>query len=433
MNSDPGSDPTSSPSSERPLDNFDRPNTEELRRVITLPWLILYGIGATVGAGIYALTGAIAGRAGMLAPASFGIAALLAIFTALSFAELSARFPQAGGALIYVKEGFRSTALSLVVGLFAATAGIVSAATVSVGFVGYLAELVSLPSALPLVVVVLAIGAVASWGVKESIVLAGILTIVEVLGLLLVLGFGTVELLESPPSLGMHWPTGLTISDGSAVLGGSLLAFYAFLGFEDIVNVAEEVKDVRRVMPRAILYTLGISTLLYVSVTLVAVLVVTPTELASSNAPLALVFETAGGSPELLASIALAAMLNGALVQVLMASRVLFSLARQGLLPKWLSHVHPERRTPIAATLFVTAVVAVCALSQTLESLAAATALIALMLFTLVNASLVALRLRETSSASSTSPQSPVIPIWVPIVGAISSALFLALECLRPG
>ena len=409
------------------MNHDDQLEATELRRVITLPWLILYGIGSTVGAGIYALTGVIAGRAGMLAPLAFAVAALLALFTALSFAELSARFPQAGGALIYVKEGLRSTALSVIVGLFVALAGIVSAATVSVGFVGYLAELVSLPEIPTLLIVVASIGVVAAWGVKESIAFAGILTVVEVLGLFAVLGFGAVELAASPPESIPAWPTdGLTITDGGAVLGGALLAFYAFLGFEDIVNVAEEVKDVRRVMPRAILYTLGVSTLLYVAVSLVSVLIVAPSELASSSAPLALVFERSGGPPKLLAAIALAAMLNGALVQVVMASRVLFSLARQGLLPGWLSRVHPTRRTPVAATVVVVAIVAACALSQTVEALAAATALIALAVFTLVNVSLATLRVREASRKIVT--QFAIIPIWVPILGAIFSASFLALE-----
>ncbi len=165
-----------------------------LRRVVSLPWLVLYGLGSTVGAGIYVLTGVVAGRAGRLAPLAFLLAAAVAMLTASSFAELSGRFPHAGGALVYVREGLRSRALSVTVGLLAASAGVISAATVSLGFVGYFSQLVALPFGVVLTAVVVGVGGLAAWGVRESVIAAGLVTLLEVAGLVAVLAFGAAHL-----------------------------------------------------------------------------------------------------------------------------------------------------------------------------------------------------------------------------------------------
>ena len=397
----------------------------ELRRVLTLPWLVLYGLGSTVGAGIYVLTGVVAGRAGMHAPLSFLIAALLALFTALSFAELSARFPRAGGALVYVREGIGWKWLSVVVGLLTMTAGMISAATVSLGFVGYFAELSAMPTLIVLAAVVGSVGAIAGWGVRASVVTAGVVTVVEVSGLLAILVFGVGHLSHVQVHAEELLPLGLDGSGWMAIASSSVLCFYAFLGFEDIVNVAEEVRDVRRALPRAILWTLGLSTALYLAVTTVAVLIVPPTVLAGVDAPLALVFERSGGSAEVLALIALAAMLNGALVQIVMASRVLFSLSREGPLPTWMSSIHPKTQTPILATFFVTIGVGLLAATFPLAGLASATASVALAVFSLVNISLLLLLIREGQETPRTERKAR---LWVPAVGGIASIAFLVLE-----
>ncbi|MFK7895627.1 MAG: APC family permease [Myxococcota bacterium] len=397
--------------------------TPSLRRVISLPWLILYGLGSTVGAGIYALTGIVAARAGFQAPLAFALAALLALCTGLSFAELSARLPRAGGALVYVRAGLRSSTLSLIVGLLSALSGIVSAATVSQGFVGYLSELVSIHPGIGLIIVIAGVGGLAAWGMRESVFAAGAITVVEIVGLIAIIGYGTAALGSQPFDASQLIPTELGNTEWVALMSATVLGFFAFLGFEDMVNVAEEVKDVRRNLPKAILWTLLISTVLYVAVTSVAVLMVPPHELGESSAPLALVFERSGGSGEVLAFIAIAAMLNGALVQIIMASRILFSLAREGPLPHWIGVVHPKRRTPVRATLIVTALVATFAALLPLDELAATTAAIALSVFTLVNISLFVLRLREGEGPDQFEP---FVPIWVPALGAIFSfGLFL--------
>lgn len=399
-----------------------------LRRIISLPWLILYGLGSTVGAGIYVLTGAVAGRAGMQMPLAFLIASALAFFSALSFAEFSARFPHAGGALVYVREGIGWSWLSVVVGLLTALAGMVSAATVSSGFVGYFAELWTLPNFIVLTAVVGSVGALAAWGVRESVVAAGVVTLVEVAGLLAILIFGAVHLKELPMRATELIPLDLGSADGLAITSSAVLCFYAFLGFEDMVNVAEEVKDVRRALPRAIVWTLALSTALYFGVATVAVLVVSPAELALADAPLALVFARSGGSPELLALVALAAMLNGALVQIVMASRVLYSLSRAGALPGAFARVHPRTQTPVFATLAVTLSVGLLATFFPLAALAASTAAVALAVFSLVNISLLVLILRERRASRSASRG---LPIWIPAIGAIVSIGFLVLELAR--
>jgi APA family basic amino acid/polyamine antiporter len=398
----------------------------QLRRIVSLPWLVLYGLGTTIGAGIYALTGVVAGRAGMGAPLAFALASVLALFTALSFAELSSRFPRAGGEAVYVREGMGGRRLATIVGILVVFAGVVSAATVSVGMVGYLGELVPAPRLLAIALAVLLVGAVAIWGIRESVVLAGLLTLVEIGGLLAVVGYGVEHLTELPARAGEMVPR--EASAWRAVGGAAVLAFYAFLGFEDMVNVAEEVRDVRRVMPRAILLTLLVTTVLYALVTTVAVLVVPPEELAASDAPLSLVFARSGGLAAALGVIAIFALLNGALIQIVKASRVLFGLADQGSLPARLARVHSRTQTPWLATALATGATLLLALAFPLAVLAETTSAITLVVFTLTNLSLVLVKRRDPAPVGATT-----FPIWVPSVGFVVSLGFVALAALERG
>jgi amino acid transporter len=382
-----------------------------------------------VGAGIYVLTGAVAGRAGVWAPIAFLIASLLAICTARSFAELSSRYPRAGGALVYVEHGLRVRALAVLVGLAAAGAGVISAATVSLGFVAYLSEIVRIPGSISLVVVVVGVGALAAWGVKESVVAAGVATLLEIGGLIAVLFMGVVFLVTEPHSSPASlFGNGPSVEEWPSILQSVVLCFYAFLGFEDMVNVAEEVRDARSVMPRAILWTLAISTSLYVLLATVAVLVVSPDELGRSEAALALVFERSGGSAAALSAVALIAMLNGALVQVVMASRILMSLSRDGALPTWLGRIEPRSGTPVRATFVVAGLVGGLAMTLPMARLASATASVALLVFVLVNVSLAAILLRERR-AGSAPPGS--ISIVIPVGGALASGAFLVVELIE--
>jgi amino acid transporter len=394
-----------------------------LRRTISLPWLVLYGLGTTIGAGIYALTGVVAGRAGLLSPLAFLLAAGIALFSALSFAELGSRFPRAGGEAVYVREGFGRVGPSVAVGLLVVLAGLISAATVSVAFIGYFGEFAALPRA-GVVVLVLAIGALAAAGVKESVVAAGLMTLLEIAGLLAVLAFGAEHLAALPGR------TLEAIAPGPEAWQGvglaAVLAFYAFLGFEDMVNVAEEVTDVRRTMPIAILLTLAVTTVLYVLVSSVAVLAVPPAELAASGAPLALVFERCGGPARVLGAIGIFALLNGALIQVIKASRVLFGLAGQGGVPTALGHVSARTRTPVIATGVATVLAAVLAAALPLATLAEATSLVTLATFALANLALLRIKQRDPHP-----PQAMVFPRFVPALGFLLTAGLLVLDLLN--
>ena len=398
-----------------------------LRRTLSLPMLVLYGLGTTIGAGIYALTGAVAGSAGMLAFASFGLAALLAGFTAASYAELSSRYPFAAAQAVYMREGFGTRRIASLLALGIALAGAVSAATVTNGFYGYLGELVTVPRTLAIVGIVALLGAVAALGVRESVGVAAAITAIEVGGLLLVIAYASPVLAELPARIGEFAPRASPGGLGG-VFAGSFLAFYAFLGFEDMVNVGEEVRDARRALPLAIALTLAITLLLYVLLAVTAVLAVAPERLAASDAPLAFLFAERGGRAEWIGAIGVLAMLNGALIQILMASRILYGLARDGDLPQWLSSLHPRTRTPVLATALVTAAVAALALLFPLATLAEATSLITLISFACLNAALTRIQRRRPADSRIVR-----VPSLLPWAGLLVSAGFVAVRLFTIG
>jgi amino acid transporter len=396
------------------------PPVQALRRSLSLPLVVLYGLGTTVGAGIYALMGEVAGTAGVHAPLSFLIAGVIAGLSGLTFAELSARFPKSAGEAVYVREGLGLRGAPLVVGLMVVLAGSVSAATIANGFVGYLAELLELPQAISVISLIVLLVGIAVWGIGESVRLAGIITLIEVAGLLVVAWAGR----DAIPG-GATWLVEMPVSWGG-VFGGSLLAFYAFLGFEDMVNVAEEVKDAPRTLPRAIAWTLGVTVLLYVLMATVSIGVLPPAVLAESQAPLVHVWEASTGrSGALIAWISIIAMINGALIQIIMASRVLYGLSSQGWLPARLGRVSVRTQTPVFSTVLVGSVVAVLALIFPLGPLARATSTITLVIFALVNAALWRLKREPTPDGV------PRVPRFIPVLGMLSAIGLLAVEWLR--
>ena len=397
-----------------------------LRRRLGLPLLTFYGLGTTIGAGIFVLVGKVAGRAGMWAPVSFLMASLLAAFTAFTFAELVARYPKSAGEAVYVRAGFRSRHLALVVGLLVALSGIVSSAAIVNGAVGYMREFVDLPGFLGVLIVVAVLLVVAAWGIGESVMAASLFTILEIGGLVLVFWAAKGNLADLPA----RWPELFPPFEVGAWMGiaaGAMLAFYAFLGFEDLVNVAEEARDATHSLPAAIFLTLGLTTFLYVAVALVAVLTLLPAELAASDAPLALLYERVGGNAHIISMIAVFAVLNGALIQIIMASRVLYGLSSQGWLPAALAVVHPRTRTPLVATGLAASAVLALALFLPLVRLAEATSVIVLVVFAVVNLSLVRIKRREASPP----PGVRCYPIWIPVAGFTASVAFLALQLFR--
>lgn len=398
-----------------------------LERTLGLTHAVLYGLGVTIGAGIYVLVGPAAGRAGMAAPLAFLVAAVLMALTAASFAELGSRMPVAAGEAAYIRAGFGSSRAGMLAGLLVIAIAIVSAAAISNGSAGYIR--VFLPAPEPLVVagVVLAMGAVAAWGIKESVTFAGIMTLIEIGGLLLVIGAGLIFEPAVIARLPEAVPSALDARLVAGMMAASLLAVFAFIGFEGIVNIAEEVKEPARVLPRAIFITLVLTSALYFMVVWVALVTLPADVLAASKAPLALVFERLTGlSPRVLGAIAIVATLNGIIVQIIMGSRVLYGLSGQGALPEALGRVSAVTHTPLVATGLMVALVLVFALLLPLERLAEWTSRITLVLFALVNLALVRIKLGERQPPAGVY----VAPRWVPVLGALSCLGFLLADAM---
>jgi APA family basic amino acid/polyamine antiporter len=398
-----------------------------LKRVLGLTLVVLYGLGVTIGAGIYVLIGATAGQAGMYAPVSFCIAALVMAPTAASFAELSSRMPVSAGEAAYVRAGFSSRSLALVVGLLVVTAGAVSAAAVAIGAAGYIAVFIEAPEGLIITMVVFAMGLAAAWGILESVSLAGILTLIEIGGLALIVVAG----IGNDPSiilrLGEVVPGSFDPVIWSGLFSAGLLAFFAFIGFEDLVNIAEEVKEPLKVLPWAIFLTLTLSTLIYVVVVSVAVLSVPVEGLAASKAPLGYVYErVSGGSPLVISFIAIVATLNGIIVQMIMASRVLYGLSEQGDLPGVLAKISPLTQTPLVATALVVVIILLLALAFPIEWLAEMTSRVTLTIFSLVNLALLRLKLREDAPPEGIF----TVGLWVPVAGLLASLILLAHDAI---
>jgi len=391
-----------------------------LKRSLTLPQLVLYGLGTTIGAGIYALIGELAGISGYLAPVSFLVASLIAGLTALSFAELSGRYPRCAGAALYVKEGFSIDRLSILVGLLVIAAGLVSASALVNGFVGYLHEFIEMDRLVIIFLVVLCLGFIAAWGIKESVTIAAAITVIEIGGLLLIIVVSVNGLEMDSARWEALLPSLDTTSLGS-IYAGSLLAFYAFIGFEDMVDVAEETVNAKRNLPIAIILTLGITTLLYMAIMITSVMTISPEVLATSEAPLALIYEYHTGEQAVIISIiGMFAIINGALIQMIMASRVFYGLSSRGQLPAVLQFVHPKTRTPLVATLLATVIVLILASVGRLATLAEATSVIILTVFSMVNLALWRIKRRDPNPKNTI-----VFPLWIPIAGFFVSCGFV--------
>ena len=396
-----------------------------LKRSLSLTLVIFYGLGNIIGAGIYVLLGKVVFHAGIFAPLSFLLASLLACLTAFTYAELVARFPFSAGEVVYVQKGIGFQALSRVVGLLIIMAGIVSAATILRGFTGYLQVLVSVPDYLVITLLVLLLGGLSVWGIVESVGTAAVFTGIEIAGLLIIIWVAAPGLLQLQPTAADFVPL-LEPGVWYGVFAGGFLAFYAFIGFEDMVNVAEEVRRPEVNLPRAILVALALSTLLYFVIALVAVTSVPVATLAGNDAPLAYLYQfVTGRKPVMITLISLFAVINGALIQIIMATRVCYGMGRQHLLPAMFARVHAVTRTPAVATVLVSMVVLVMALWFPIETLAKATSYFLLLVFCLVNLSLWRLKRSAEQPAGIL-----CVPRWIPATGFIASSVFVILQML---
>ena len=395
-----------------------------LKRTLTLPYVVLYGLGVTVGAGIYVLVGEVIARSGQYAPLSFLIAGLVMVLPAACFAELTGRLPFAAAEAHFVGTGFNSSRMFLLVGLAVAAVGVVSSAAIAHGAVGYIGELVELPATVLLVLVLITTGCIAALGIRNSIAFAGLLTVIEVGGLAAIVASAVWNGNDLAGQAIDAIPKTLTPGLWQGIAASSLLAFFAFIGFEDIDSLAEETANPQHTLSRAIFITLILTMVIYIGVILAALAAVPASEIAASRAPLALVFrETTGLSPLSITLIAIVATVNGIIVQIIMAARVIYGLANRRALPGALALVNETTGTPLVATALATAIVIALALAFPIDRLAEWTSVITLGVFVLVCAALIRIKASGMPAPENTF----IVPVWIPYAGiAACSGLLIA-------
>lgn len=399
------------------------PQPRQLKRSLSLAMVTFYGIGTILGAGIYVLIGKVAAYAGMYTPIAFLLALLLAAFSAFSYAEFSARFPVSAGEAVYIYKSLNCRFLSVCIGICICFASMTSVATLLLGVVGYLNFLVEIPDVIVIVGLATFMGLIVSWGINESVRLATLMTIIGMLGLGLIAWVARDNFNQLPALLPEMLPA-FEFDIWKGILLGSFIAFYAFLGFEDIVNVAEEVCHPQRNLPLAIILALVITTLFYLMIAVVCVISLPSAQLAQSDAPLAMLYSNITGRSALtITLISLVSVLNGALIQIIKTSRILYGMSRQGWLPSWLGTVNAKTHTPVYATCIVISIVLLFALSLPLIDLVKLSSFITLLVFTLINFSLWRLK------AHATAPENIfTIPYWVPVIGFFTSGGFVLFQ-----
>ncbi|MEM7362636.1 MAG: amino acid permease [Pseudomonadota bacterium] len=390
-----------------------------LKRTLNYPLLTFYGLGSIVGAGIYVLIGEVAGQAGTSMGFSFLLAGVVAGLAGAGYAELSSRFPQSAGAALYVDIAFNQPWFSRVVAALLVFTGIVSSATICQGFVGYLQLYVDLGDLMIISGLCIIMFAIASWGIKESAVLIAVITTLEVAGLVIVMVVaGDLEPRASLVDV-------VDVSAGvGAIAAGAFLAFYAFIGFEDMVNVAEEVKEPEKNMPRGILSAVILSTLLYIAMAVVAVVYIDLLALSESKSPLALMVGHNDIAMNVIGIISMMAIVNGALVQIIMSARVMYGMAVRGHLPAVFALLNARTQTPVINTLITTGLIWLLAAMLPLVTLAAITSTLMLFIFIIVNIGLLRIK-RMPEHAAHTGFQ---LPIWIPALSAGCTALLLVYQ-----
>jgi APA family basic amino acid/polyamine antiporter len=405
-----------------------------LQRAIGPKMLLLFIVGDILGAGIYAISGRVAGEVGGAAWVPFAVAFVLATLTAASYAELVGKYPQAAGAALYTNRAFKRPFLTFMVAFTVMASGITSASTAALAFGGrYLQEFVTLPTVLVALGFVLLLALVNFRGVRESMRVNAVFTLVELSGLIVILVIGAIVLFrgDGEPGRALQFDTG-TDPVWLAILGGSALAFFALLGFEDSVNMAEEAQEPHRNYPRVLFAGLAITGTVYLAVAFVSTMVVPVEVLKESTGPLLEVVHRAGVDfpPELFALIALLAVSNTALMNMLMASRLVYGMSRERVLPSALGAVHPGRRTPWTAIVFTTLLAVLLIVSaEDLAPLAETTVLLLLIVFAIVNVSVLVLR-RQPAPEDRPHFRTPT---FAPVLGAIACVVLASPLTGRSG
>lgn len=361
----------------------------------------MYGVGLILGAGIYVLIGDIAGIAGNAMWISFIIAALIAVFTGLSYAELASVFPKSAAEYVFVKNAFGSNLFAFVAGWLIVFVAVVSAATVAIGFSGYLLNF--FPQANPIlstVILVVVLSAINFVGIRESAWMNTVFTLVELSGLVIIIALGIflgspaqTNYYEMPPAV-----TNSSLAAGS-LLGAVGLIFFAYYGFENLANIAEETKNARRTIPAALIISIIVTTAVYILVAVSAVSLVGWEALSSSDAPLALAAEKVFGNAGIvmLSAIALFATTNTVLMMLVSGSRIVYGMASDRALPFSLSAVHRTTRTPFKAiaVVMVLTIAVVVASAGRIESVARVAVFGIFLVYVFVNMSLIWLRYKQ--------------------------------------
>ena len=394
-------------------------------------WQVLfYGLGSMLGAGIYALVGRAAESLGNAIWLAFLAAMIAALLTGLSYACVGGRYPKAGGAAYVSQRALRRPALSYVVGMAVMMSGLTSMATGAQAIAENLEKAfgMDLPIKWVAIGLVFLVGCVIYRGIRESMWANMVCTVVEAAGLLFIIAVGVrfwggVNYLETPADSG-GIGSGITLA---LVLNGAVLMFFSFIGFEDILNVSEEVKNPKRDIPFGLIGAMILATLIYMAVAITAVSVLPWREIAASKTPLMEVAHRAApwfrGIDRVYLGITIFAIGNTALLNYLMGSRLLYGMSRQGLLPAVLGRIDSQRHTPQLAIIVLFGIVSLLILSGGVKPLAEATVLLLLVVFTLVNVSLIVLKRREGEPTDGFD-----VPLIVPILGALVCALLVVVR-----
>ncbi|MER6130913.1 APC family permease [Streptomyces sp. NPDC001815] len=405
-----------------------------LKRVLGPRLLILFVIGDILGTGIYATTGKVAGKVGGALWLPFVIGFVVAILTAASYVELVGKYPKAAGAALYTQKAFKVPFLTFIVAFMVMCSGLSSASAAARAFSGdYLAELTgdALPPTLVAICFIVLLAALNLRGVSESVKTNVVLTLVELLGLLIILAIGAYAVLTGdgePSRLGEFESGGTGYALVTGILGATALGFFAFVGFEDSVNMAEETKDPVRTFPRAIFVGVAVTGTIYVLVALVSSLLVDHRVLEGSSGPLLEVVKAGGVDfpHELFALIALFAVTNSALINIMMASRLCYGMANERILPRAMSRVLPRRRTPVVGIAFVTLLAIGLVSTGEIEGLGDTTAFLLLCVFAVVNIAVLVLRRDPVDHRHFRAPT------VLPVLGALTALVLASPLADRP-
>ncbi len=406
----------------------------KLERSVTLWQITLYGLGSMLGAGIYGLIGQAAGQLGSAVWMAFIVSMIAAMLTGLSYANIVSRYPKAGGAAYVTQRAYMIPLLSYVVGLTVVCSGLTSIATQSnvvAESIIKLFGLTSIPVWALAIGFLMFIGGILLRGIKECMWFNALCTVIEASGLLIVIVsgmsfWGSQNLFEFPPEASHNGELG-TIA--ILVMQGAVLTFFSFIGFEDMLNVAEEVKEPKRNMPLAIILAMVAATVIYMAVAVTAVSVMHYSELPKALALVAVVQKAWPWFPTVILSvITIFAVSNTALVNWVMGSRLLYGMSKQGLMPEALGKVNESRRTPHVAIFTIFAIVVVLALIGDIKALASSTVLLLLTVFTVVNLALVVLKNREETPEGTFE-----VPVIVPILGAAVCSALIVVRLFQGG